>query len=371
MEEPETPAPATSEVETPEVETSGVDTPAPEPREPLTRQQILTRAGLAAGVATLLFAVVVIILNLTVFSPSGFVTTYLQTLGQRDVSDALDMPGVDLPGQVTKDSAAAALLRPNSLALIDDIRTTDDVDLGGGVHRITASYRLEGAESESQRGVSQFTVTDNGAPFLVFRSWRFSVSPVAMLAVQVANGASATVGTAPLTPQELGADEAAFTARAEFPVLVPGLVVLSHKSHYLTGIVVPTLLETPGGTRTATVAAAPNTAFLGAVTTSIHSFLDACATSTSLFPPGCPFSKRISDRIVGTPVWNITAYPPIGILSASDGWVLTQSGGMAHIKVDVRSLYDGSVTTLDEDVPFQIDYRVNLAPDGRISFSPR
>lgn len=339
--------------------------------EPDTRHRILVRAGIAAGAASLLFGIAVIVLNLTVFSPQGFVTTYLQTLGERDVSDALAMPGVELPGAVTKDSAAAALLAPESLAHITDIQTTDDVDLGGGVHRITASYRLAGVESESERSSSQFRVQEDGSAFLLFNRWRFETSPVAMLQVQVANGASAAAGTSPLTSRDLGVDNAAFSARAEFPVLVPGLVVLSHESHYLTGIVVPVLLNTPGESRTAAVAAAPNAAFIDAVTTSIHSFLDACATSTSLFPPGCPFSKQVSDRIVGSPAWSITAYPPIGILSGADSWILAQAGGTAHIKVDVRSLFDGSVKTLEESVPFSVDYRIQLAADGTITFSPR
>lgn len=352
------------------------DTREPDDREhddrvPDTRQRILMRAGIAAGAASLLFGIAVIALNLTVFSPSGFVTTYLQTLGERDTADALAMPGVELPGSITKDSAAAALLKPESLASITDITTTNDVDLGNGVHRITARYVLSGAESETQRASSQFLVRDAGASYLFFNQWSFATSPVATLQVQVANGASATAGTSALTANDLGAEAEAFSAVAQFPVLVPGLVVLSHESNYLTGIVAPVLLDTPGQNLAATVAAAPNTAFIGAVTTSIRSFLDACATSTSLFPPGCPFSKQVSDRIVGTPVWSITAYPPIGILSGADSWILAQSGGTAHIKVDVRSLYDGSVTTLDESVPFRVDYRIMLAADGTITFGPR
>jgi hypothetical protein len=354
-----------------ELEPREPESRVPESRVPESRRRILVRAGIAAGAASLLFGIAVVVLNLTVFSPSGFVTTYLQTLGERNVSDALGMPGVELPGTLTKDSAAAALLEPTSLASITDITTTNDVDLGNGVHRITARYLLAGAESESTRASSQFLVRDAGMSFLFFHQWRFETSPVATLQVHVANGASATVGTSALTARELGAESDQFSATADFPVLVPGLVVLSHESHYLTGIVVPVLLATPGESQTATVAAAPNTAFIAAVTTSIHSFLDDCAMSTSLFPPGCPFSKQVSDRIVGDPVWSITAYPPIGILSAADSWIIAQSGGIAHITVDVRSLFDGSVTTLDEAVPFRVDYRVLLAADDTITFAAR
>lgn len=363
--------PETREPELREPDTREPDTRQPNTRAPVTRQRILVRAGIAATAASLLFGIAVIALNLTVFSPSGFVTTYLQTLGERDVADALAMPGVDLPGSIAKDSAAAALLKPESLASITDITTTNDVDLGNGVHRITARYLLSGAESESQRASSQFLVRDTGASYLFFNQWSFATSPVASLQVRVANGASATAGTSLLTANDLGADVEAFSALADFPVLVPGLVVLSHESAYLTGIVAPVLVDTPGQNLTATVAAAPNTAFIAAVTTSIRSFLDACATSTSLFPPGCPFSRQVSDRIVGSPVWSITAYPPIGILSGAESWILAQSSGTAHIHVDVRSLFDGSVTTLDESVPFRVDYRIMLASDGTITFGAR
>jgi hypothetical protein len=40
--------------------------------------------------------------------------------------------------------------------------------------------------------------------------------------------------------------------------------------------------------------------------------------------------------------------------------VVPSTVGTAHIRVPVRSLYDGSVTELDEDVPFSVSWRVSV-----------
>jgi hypothetical protein len=43
-----------------------------------------------------------------------------------------------------------------------------------------------------------------------------------------------------------------------------------------------------------------------------------------------------------------------------------ETTGAAHIVVDVRSLFDGSVTRLDQDVPFAVSYRVVPLADGTL-----
>lgn len=37
--------------------------------------------------------------------------------------------------------------------------------------------------------------------------------------------------------------------------------------------------------------------------------------------------------------------------------------------LDVKSLYDGSVSHVDEDVPFQVDGTIRFLPDGSASIS--
>jgi hypothetical protein len=36
----------------------------------------------------------------------------------------------------------------------------------------------------------------------------------------------------------------------------------------------------------------------------------------------------------------------------------------AHLVVDVQSLFDGSITTFDQDVPFSVQYEVIVMEDG-------
>jgi hypothetical protein len=86
---------------------------------------------------------------------------------------------------------------------------------------------------------------------------------------------------------------------------------------------------------------------------------------------GCPFSKDIADRIDGDPSWSIVQYPQVSVVAGPSSWLLAQNAGTAHIDVQVKSLFDGTVSTLSEDVPFTLDYAITLDDAGTISFAPR
>ncbi len=42
---------------------------------------------------------------------------------------------------------------------------------------------------------------------------------------------------------------------------------------------------------------------------------------------------------------------------------------VAHVTLDVKSLYNGTVSHVDEDVPFQVDGSIRFLPDGSASIS--
>jgi hypothetical protein len=42
------------------------------------------------------------------------------------------------------------------------------------------------------------------------------------------------------------------------------------------------------------------------------------------------------------------------------------TGAAAHLLVDVRSIFDGSVTTFDKDVGFNASYLVTFSPDNQL-----
>jgi hypothetical protein len=43
--------------------------------------------------------------------------------------------------------------------------------------------------------------------------------------------------------------------------------------------------------------------------------------------------------------------------------------GTAHLRVDVKSIFDGSVSPFDEDVAFSVSYAITLSPDGRLNIT--
>jgi hypothetical protein len=339
------------------------------------RRTSATQVALAWCGALLLlvgvFGAGVLVLNVTVLGSSGFVTTYLKALGARDIDGALSMPGVELPDDLTPDSAGAALLKRSTLATISDIRTTDDTDLGSGVHRVTVSYLLEGADRQSARTHSEFVVERDGTNFGVFSQWRFKETPVATLSLAVTNTTSVTIGTGELDTSDLGAGAGAFGAGARYAVLVPALVVLAHDSHYLSSDTVAVTLASPGATESGIVKATPKDVFSQVVADRLTTFLDECAAQKVLYPVGCPFSKDIADRIDGDPSWSIVQYPQVSVVAGPSSWLLAQNAGTAHIDVQVKSLFDGTVSTLSEDVPFSLDYAITLDDAGTISFAPR
>jgi hypothetical protein len=87
-----------------------------------------------------------------------------------------------------------------------------------------------------------------------------------------------------------------------------------------------------------------------------------------LFPTGCPFGKAISDRIVSAPLWTIEDVPDFEVVPGPFGtWIAGPAPGTAHLVVDVQSLFDGSRSTLDEDVPFQARYSVDVSGDSLVA----
>ena len=315
--------------------------------------------GIAATVAVLLaFAAVVLALNAGTYSAGGFVTRYLDALARRDLAVALTTPGVELPA-----GASRAALTREGLGRLGDHRIVGDRDDGEGRHIVTAEYRLGSATRRSD-----FVVEAGPRIALFFAGWRFAESPATTLDVSALHASSfrvngVSVSGAPLGPGG-GATSGSTTSLA---VLSPGAFVIDEDSRYLRAA--PVTLEVTGAVPTAgTVDIRASNAFDEAVRTEVRNFLDRCATQQILRPGGCPFGKEVQDRVTGAPTWSIAGYPEIdlqpGATPAGDFAWTTASGGVAHIRVDVMSLFDGTRSTLDEDVPFTAAYAVTIRSDG-------
>ncbi|WP_382308892.1 hypothetical protein [Herbiconiux sp. UC225_62] len=329
-------------------------------------RSIVIWSGLLLLTVAALFSAIGI-LNREVYSASAFVSIYLDAVSQHDVDAALATPGVVLSTDDEPGTGSAALVTPDALGGLGDIEQLSDTEIAPGRHRIVYGYTLTGLDQHRTHAQSEFDVVQSGTSWLFFPEWRFVRSPVASATVTVSHASSFTVGRATVET----ADPAAFHASQEYEVLVPSLYVLSHESEYLGANPVTMAATAPRSSISAIVDVQPTTTFLAEVQTTVDGFLDDCAEQTALYPPGCPFGQDVNDRIASEPAWSIESYPTLTILAGQDSWIVPNAAGAAHITVDIRSLFDGTVSSLDATVPFDVTFSLTINPDGSVQFAPR
>ena len=293
----------------------------------------LVFALLAAG-----FGASVLALNADLYSAGGFVRSYLEALERGDAEAALETPGV---------TGASSLVTDESVGGFSGIHVISDVATGDS-HAVRAGYTIAGEEQ-----VTQFSVEHTGTRLGFFDTWRFAVSPIATLAVAVDHDSRFTIN---------GMDAVA----GNYSLLVPSMVTLDHDSAHLEALDTSARLTEVGSMFDAIVEVSPKQGFTAAATTAIGAFLDGCATQQVLKPTGCPFGTDVANRVDSLPAWSIAQYPTAALEPAGAGWQATASA-TAHVTVQVKSLFDGSVSTLDQDVPFDATYLVTIGADDSLS----
>ncbi|WP_167046642.1 hypothetical protein [Salinibacterium sp. ZJ454] len=300
------------------------------------------------GVFVAAFIGTVIALNATLFSAGGFVRVYLDSVARGDVQGALALPGVEVPEGVSDE-----LLDPDALAELSDIRQIDDVDLGDGTHQVTVEYAVG-----PSAGRSTFLVQDAGSVFGLFSGWRFTESPLA------------TIEPTVLHENRFSANGVPLRTDSALPVAVftPGWYVFDHESAFLAAEATAVAATTPGEHLATTIDVQADTAFVEQVQEELTSYLEDCATQRVLMPSGCPFGQQIDNRIESEPVWSLTAHPQVTIMPGAERgtWQMPPTGGVAHLTVDVRSIFDGTRSTFDGDVPFTVQYLITFQPDGSL-----
>ena len=107
--------------------------------------------------------------------------------------------------------------------------------------------------------------------------------------------------------------------------------------------------------------------FVAVVQQEVEAFLTQCATQEVLQPTGCPFGYTVQDRIDSLPKWSIAKQPVVTVTPEGAGWRIAPSEAVAHIEVDIQSLFDGSIAHVSEDVPFIVEGEITVQPDGRAS----
>ncbi|MGN6271934.1 MAG: hypothetical protein ACTHMQ_02465 [Protaetiibacter sp.] len=291
---------------------------------------VVLACSIVAGVA---------IANATVFSASGFARDYLTTLADGRVDEVLALPGVDAEGLDRR------MLDPLALdtfrwQLVGDTETD-------GVHRVTVSFHARGMQ-----GRATLLVERVGTRFGLFPEWGFARSPITALSVTTTGDERFTVGRLPL--------EVADGGPTIFAALTPGVYRFSHRSTFLNADEVT--VAALGGEASVEVDIVPSATFLDAAQEAMASALDACARQPVLFPTGCPFGSAIENRVASDPEWTISRMPQARLAPDEHlgTWALIGPDAVAHLRVDVQSLFDGSVSTLERDVPFSAAYRVGF-----------
>ena len=308
------------------------------------REPVLWLLGLAVLVAGFFLSVVA--LNATVYSANGFVRGYLAALERQDSAAALEALGVTA---VT--SGSDALLTDRAMGELTAIELVRDTPGSGGIHTVVFDYRF-GPKTQTQR--TEFTVEQTGTRFGLFPTWRFVASPLSTLSVTVSNADSFTANG---QPARVEADTA-----TGFVVFAPGAYDLAHDSTYLAASRMAVPITTTGAILDAAIDPEPTPALIDWATDATAAYLDDCATQTVLMPTACPFGESISNRIDNEPQWSIVDYPAVEIVRAEEvgAWVTRRADGVAHLDVTVRSLFDGTVSRFDEDVPFDAQFGITF-----------
>lgn len=310
-------------------------------------------------------------LQRSVYSPAGLVGAYLTALSQHDAQAALALPGVaETPARLAARRLPAhpstELLRGDVLTRLTDVRIVGQWNLGDDRSRVQAAYRLDGRPHRST-----FTVAKTGSVLAVFDTWRFAPSPLAVAHIIVLHAASFTIGPETVDTRATVPSGSAFsTGAADYLVFAPSALRLGHESPLLTARPVRTVVTTPGSVTGVTVATEASATFASKVQHELDRFLRQCVTQRVLNPAGCPMGVQIDDRVLGLPSWRMVRYPHVTIVGGATTWSMPRTDAVAHLTVRVQSLFDGSVSTRDEDLPFTVSLpRIAVRPDGSIGIT--
>jgi hypothetical protein len=315
-----------------------------------------TRRVALVSLLLLAFVGTVTGLNVTLYSATGFVSSYLHALSRHDSEGALAMPGVTMT-----DDASKVLLASTALPELSNIHLISDAAHAGGHHTVVFGYTVAG-----QPGRTSFSVQHSGPRFGVFSSWRFSRSPVTTLTIT------------PLHGQEFRANSIDITTKAsagtatDYLVFAPTAVELSYRSEYFVAPKAVTVVDSTTEPARATVDIEANRTFVAEVQKELDAHLKECVTQQVLLPTGCPMGKQITDRIQNDPVWSMVSYPKISIRAGDTegSWLVPETEGTAHLVVQVKSIFDGKLSTFDSDVPFTVSYEITF-PNNQLTITAK
>jgi hypothetical protein len=261
----------------------------------------------AAGVLAVLVAIPLIVYLVGVPiapAPDTVVRDYLGALGRRDAATAR----VQLAGG----GAAAALLsaatvrnagyHPPRLLAVRAGRVTD------GRCNVQVSYQVDGRAYDLT-----LTVVRAGGGLLT-HPWRIRGGllplplPPAYLLSRTLNVAGTPVGT--------GQTEIGGVFPGGYEIVPPGSPI--YRAAPLTVVA--------GAGQEPRLALSLRDSARSAIATQVRQYLDACARSTELAPPDCPFRAWVSVEGMTSLTWQVVTYPALTVTLNLDGTALVAGG---------------------------------------------
>ncbi len=345
-------------------------TDAADARAPRRRRSLafdLTALGIAGVLVlgALGFGAVTVYTQL--YSASAFVERYLSLLGSGSAADALAVPGVAMDdGELTAaglpNTASEVLLRRAALTALSDVRVVDE-EPHDAVTEVTVAYSAGG-----HRGRTSFQVERDGW-IGVAPAWRFAESPLAAVDLTVRGATRFSVNgfeidTRQVAPEGVDADP---LTPVSMLVFSPGAYSIAVDTATSTSPGVAVLSDMPGKTIPVDLQTQPTDEFVNVVQDRVDEFLASCATQQVLQPTGCPFGYFVRNRVEGAPTWSMTENPEVTVVPDGAQWAIPTTRAVAHIDVDVRSLFDGRVNEVSEDVEFFLGGTITILPDGTAS----
>ncbi|WP_426187115.1 hypothetical protein [Microbacterium sp. TWP3-1-2b2] len=301
------------------------------------------------------------------YGPGAFVTRYLDLLASGRAADALRVPGVAIDRATLEEAAieataSEALLRQAALAPLTEIDVVEEVTLDG-VTSVTVSY-----VAGSHPGTSTFEVKQDGWVG-VTPNWRFARTPLAAVSLNVLGADRFAVNGFEIDRRQVSSAGVEAAPLDALPMLVftPGVYSVTVDTAISTSPGVSILADSPLTQTPVDIQTEPTEEFLAVVQTRVEEFLTECTTQQVLQPTACPFGLEVQNRIANLPTWTITAQPKVTVEPDGAQWKIPATDAVAHIEVDIRSLFDGSIEHVSEDVPFRVNGTISILPDGSAS----
>lgn len=301
------------------------------------------------------------------YSPTAFVERYLSLLADGRATDARAVPGVELSTDELKKAGIAptasdALLRSSTLSALTDVEVVGE-RTRDGVTDVNVSYRSGG-----HSGRTAFSVEQDGwigiAP-----AWRFTRSPLAAIDLTVRGATRFTVNGFELDTRQIAVEGVDADPLAPVSMLVfsPGAYSISVDTPISTSPGVAVLSDAPQKSIPIELQTQPTSEFVEVVQQQVDEFLASCATQEVLQPTGCPFGYFVRNRVQGTPTWSIAENPVVTVEPDGAKWAIPRVRAVAHIDVDIRSIFDGKLYEVSEDVEFFLTGSITILPDGTAS----